>query len=657
MQALPLAGRYRFLKRLSAGPPRTVWLAEDVRSGLMVIAVRLAPRFGRLLAPVVRVQHPHLACLLDIVRTASRDELPDDETDNLDAPIAVAEWVSGQTLYDALMQEPIPVFRAVQNVASVASAVAAVHANGAFHGAISARSVVIERVDDGPGPVLTQVIMPPDGSYASPERLAGQGPGQEDDVWALHVLLYAALTGQRPFRASTREELLNIMENASPVPLDAFGVGDAKLQKILDRGFSRDISRRTSSIQAMETELFAWLATFSTEQAISREAIEEADRQLAEAAASDEPAEREVPREPEEARTVMTPAPMQAALASLTAVGSPLGTDEPRGEFDSATATPMVSVQATQAPVEPSRPAGQQQVATEATPSPEEATHSRAEATSSFGQATPSPEAQPVQATQSPSTTRSGKLRPPEPSNLKLPTVLGAVGLLAVLAAAAGGYFFVNIMGKSGAANSAAAPSASRPPAFAPTAKHTPTSTSRPAESTAPPVPKAPPKAAAPPQDVSACVADHFTPTTFANKQDLAFVCEEQDPRRGALTMRTKIVRGSGGKLTDGMNMWPRLGWHELLVYGMLRRKCCAGGPSIELPQPTGNCASLEQAINALSSAFAEESHDLEAKHASFVDAATCALHTRDRAYKYPTGPLSGGQLSYDGFLKRNTSQ
>lgn len=121
--------------------------------------------------------------------------------------------------------------------------------------------------------------------------------------------------------------------------------------------------------------------------------------------------------------------------------------------------------------------------------------------------------------------------------------------------------------------------------------------------------------------------------------------------------MRTKIVLGNGGKLSDGMNMWPRLGWHELLVYGMLRRKCCVGGPPIELPQPSGNCASLEQAINALSSAFAEESDVLEARHASFVDAATCAQNTRDRAYKYRTGPLSGGQLSYDAFLKRNTSQ
>lgn len=456
-----------------------MWLAEDIRSGLMVIAVRLAPRFGRLLAPVVRVQHPHLACLLDIVRTSSRDELPDDETDSLNAPIAVAEWVSGQTLYDALMQDPIPGVRAVQIVASVASAVAAVHANGAFHGAISARSVVIERVDDGPGPVLTQVIMPPDGNYASPERLAGHGPGQADDVWALHVLLYAALTGQRPFRASTREELLNIMENASPVPLDAFGVGDAKLQKLLDCGFSKDTSRRTSSIQAMETELFTWLSTFSMEQALSREAIEEADRQLAEAAASDEPAEREVPKEPEDALTVMTPAPAQAALASLTAVGSPLGTDGPRREFDSDTATPVVSVDVAQVSVEPSPPASQQAATSEARPAPAEATPSPAEVTHLRA-------AQTLQATHSPPSTRSGRERSPEPSNLKLPTVLGAVGLLAVLATAAGGYFFVHVIGESSAANSAAAPSASRPPTLAPTAKRAPPSASQPADSVAP---------------------------------------------------------------------------------------------------------------------------------------------------------------------------
>ena len=63
-----------------------------------------------------------------------------------------------------------------------------------------------------------------------------------------------------------------------------------------------------------------------------------------------------------------------------------------------------------------------------------------------------------------------------------------------------------------------------------------------------------------------------------------ASCAEQADPREGAKTMRAKIVLGGGGRLTDGMNIWPRLGWHELVVYGMLRAACCPGTPQVELP-------------------------------------------------------------------------
>lgn len=605
LQASPLAGRYRFLKRLSAGPPRTVWLAEDVGSGIMVIVVRIANRVAEQLAPVVRVQHPHLACLLDIIRSPDPGELPEEERDKRPSPFAIAEWVSGQTLYDALMQGPVDKYHAVQTVAYVASAVAAVHTHRAFHGSISARTVVLERVDEGPGPVLTQVVMPADGSYASPERLAGQGPSQDDDVWALHVLLYAALTGQRPFRAQTREELLRIVESPSPVPLDALGLRDAKLQTIIDRGFAAKTYDRTRSVQSMETELFSWLAAHSSELTIDTSAIAEADRILE--------AERrlaESTRQPviAEAATVLTPAPLQAALASMTAHGSPLGDENLPGATD-----------------EPSIPAsGQPLPVAEDRSEHKSAPIEQTPALPSGGRvlaATPKPTRQ----------ARSGGV---------LALLFSLAGLGVILAAAAGGYLYM---------------SSHRPPPDPPvtTASATPALAPPASSLTAAPSAFLVPMKEEAPVDPTPCIAAHFTSDTFEQQQDLSFVCNEADPRAGSATMRAKLVRGSRGKLTSGMNMWPRLGWHELTAYGMMRRKCCAGHPGIELPAPTASCPSLATLVDELSRAY-EKGSDIAPHRDAFIEAATCTQRIRDRNYRYSTGPLSGGQVAFNDFARHN---
>jgi len=621
MQAIPLAGRYRFLKRLSSGPTRTVWLAEDSESGAMVVAVKMTPRLGRMLDPVIGIRHPHLAALIDIVREPSRDELPDDRDDAPPGPIALAEWVSGQTLYDRLLQEPLPHLLAVQTIGYIASAVAALHERKAFHGAISARSVVMERADEGSEPVLSQVIMPADGSYASPERLAGEGPSPKDDVWALHVLLYVALTGQRPFRARTREALQQIVRNPSPVPLEAYGVEDAKLQGIVDRGFAKGSSLRTRSIFTLETELFRWL---------SAHADREPQPQRPEAGQKATPAEEpEAGSDVLEAATVLTPAPLQAALASMSvrddgrevALDPPSDAGAPGGEPESA-----------------ARPVAGEPLGTDSPQSPVRAPASRTRSRTS---------ASPI-------------LR-------WLPVLLGALGLLAVFSAAGLGFLYVHAKGPAVPPPSDVATGAEMPTPLPGRASATAGMAPSPARSSAPHSSAASSVASSPPtgsgaapsvvQDATECIASHFSPQTFARKQDLQFVCEMADPRAGSKRMRTKIVLGSGGKLTQGMQMWPRLGWHEMLVYGMLRRTCCPAGPGVDLPDPHGDCPPMGRTIDALSLAFAQGASGLGPHHEAFVRAATCAHRTRDRAYRYGTGPLSGGQLSYDAFVKRSASR
>lgn len=88
---------------------------------------------------------------------------------------------------------------------------------------------------------------------------------------------------------------------------------------------------------------------------------------------------------------------------------------------------------------------------------------------------------------------------------------------------------------------------------------------------------RAAPKAStqAEPMDTSACVVELFAPKTFRKTPNFDFLCTKDNPRKGGTDVRTRVVVGAGGKLTDGMREWAGLGWYEAAAYGVLRARCC----------------------------------------------------------------------------------
>lgn len=252
----PLAGHYRFSRSLQTGAKSVSWLAIDETTRRTVIASALGAARVAGLEGIVGVRHPHLAAILDVIHDADPNSVPPSNLKS--AAIVVAEYVHGTTLHDRLRSGRPELMEAVELVEKLAQAVESLHAIGGVHGAISPRSVIAAPENGPEGPVLSQLVAPPSGSYCSPERLRGHGPSTVDDMWALHATLYATLTGTTPFSGTSREQLVKSMLSTGAAPLAEHGIDDTTLQEIIARGLAPQPANRCTDVVELREALHAW---------------------------------------------------------------------------------------------------------------------------------------------------------------------------------------------------------------------------------------------------------------------------------------------------------------------------------------------------------------------------------------------------------------
>ena len=262
-------GRYRVDTHLGGGGMGVVYRAHDTQLDRPVALKFLPPhlaahpeaekRFAREAKAAAALDHPHIATIHEIGETEAGRHF-----------IAMA-YYEGETLRERLDREgPLPIEEAVEYATQIAEGLARAHEAGIVHRDVKPGNVMVTEedtvkiVDFGLARVADQSRLTEPGRrigtavYMSPEQAEGEEVRAQTDVWALGVVLYEMLTGERPFEGERETAVLHAIIREEPTPLSENREEvPSGLEATVERCLAKDRERRYPSAAALLEDLRA----------------------------------------------------------------------------------------------------------------------------------------------------------------------------------------------------------------------------------------------------------------------------------------------------------------------------------------------------------------------------------------------------------------
>lgn len=262
-------GRYEIKGEIGRGGMATVYKGYDPRFGREVAVKVLPPallhdpqfraRFEREAQTIATLEHPAIVPVHDFGEEDGRLYL-------------VMRLMTGGSLADKLKEGPLTIEEAARILGRLASALDSAHTHGLIiHRDLKPANILFDQWGEpylsdfgivkllqGDGATLTGtggMVGTP--AYMSPEQVLGEvALDGRSDIYTLGVILYEALTGQRPFQSDTPMGLA-FKHVTEPIPriLDAAPNLPPGSQAIIDKAMAKDREQRYGSAAKLAADL------------------------------------------------------------------------------------------------------------------------------------------------------------------------------------------------------------------------------------------------------------------------------------------------------------------------------------------------------------------------------------------------------------------
>jgi len=267
-----LGGRYRLLELLGQGGMATIYRARDAQLERDVAVKLLRSELGR--------DPDFLARFRDEARAAASLSHPNivavhDFGEDESGPYIVMELVEGQDLASIIRETGALAPRQAARVsAEVGKALHAAHVRGIVHRDVKPSNVLVGRdgrvkvADFGIARALTESQLTLPGTtmgsvhYFSPEQARGEPATVASDIYSLGIVLYEALTGQRPFSGDGAAAVALARLTTTPPRPSALRPGvPPELDSIVLRAMALDPGQRFPTAVAMAGALEGFLGS------------------------------------------------------------------------------------------------------------------------------------------------------------------------------------------------------------------------------------------------------------------------------------------------------------------------------------------------------------------------------------------------------------
>jgi eukaryotic-like serine/threonine-protein kinase len=250
-------GPHEILALIGAGGMGEVYKATDTRLArtvaLKISKSEFTERFEREARAISALNHPHICQLYDIGPN-----------------YLVMEYIDG-----APLKGPLPLDKALEYAAQIASALDAAHSKNITHRDLKPANILVTKsgvklLDFGLAKIGSPVSISTDDEtktmgltlqgtilgtllYMSPEQIQGREADSRSDIFSFGLVLYEMLTGNRAFDGATPASIMGaILERPAPSIGD---VAPAALDRVLKRCLEKDPADRWQSARDLRSAL------------------------------------------------------------------------------------------------------------------------------------------------------------------------------------------------------------------------------------------------------------------------------------------------------------------------------------------------------------------------------------------------------------------